>query len=232
MATRFYFTDSEAAAVSPTISSTDWTHILAERRRLLTTPDSSTLNLQAYSPDAADDLADGTAHHRQYVGDAMAAQTISGTVTAQFQGREDHAANNLFLTLKIYIVSNDGTTIKETLLAITRDTTNELRQDLAENRDFPSVAIASVDVEAGDRPVVEVGVGGDPGSGGGVQGHNAIMRWGCNASSGDLPVDDTETGTTFRPWIEFSDTITFGEAAVLPPLPTFVRQAVHRAFSY
>ena len=206
MATRFFFPETEAAAVSPTISSTDWEHINTLRRRLLATADSSTLTTTAYTPDAADHLVNGDAHHRQYVSDALTAQNVSGTVKGQFQCLEANAANNLFLTLKVYIVSNDGTTEKETLLAITRDTTNELATSLT-NRNFPSTAITAADLEAGDRIVVEVGLGGTPTAAGGTQGHNGSIRWGCNASGGDLAENDTETGTTFRGWVEFSDTI-------------------------
>jgi hypothetical protein len=207
MSTRCYFPETEAAAVSPTIEGADWEHINTLRRRLLfTTPDGSTLTTTAYTPDAADHLVNGDAHHRQYVSDPLSAQNISGTVKAQFQCLEANAGNNLFLTLKIFVVSQDGTTIKETLLAITRDTTNELATALT-NRNFPSTAISAADLEAGDRIVVEVGLGGTPTAAGGTQGHNGSLRWGCNASGGDLAENDTETGTTFRGWLEFSDDI-------------------------
>ena len=206
MASRLYFPETEAAAVSPTISATDWEHINTLRRRLLTSPDSSTLTTTAYTPDAADHLVNGDAHHRQYVSDPLPAQNISGSVKAQFQCLEANAANNLFLTLKIFVVSEDGATIKETLLAITRDSTNELATSLT-NRNFPSTALTAADIEEGDRIVVEVGLGGTPTAAGGTQGHNGSLRWGCNASGGDLAENDTETGTTFRPWIEFTDNI-------------------------
>lgn len=208
MPTRFFFPETEAAAVSPTISGADWEHINTLRRKLLATADASALTTTAYTPDAADHLVNGDAHHRQYVSDAIAAQTISGNVKAQFQCLEANNGNNLFLTLLIYVVSNDGTTVTGTLLAITRDTTNELGTAL-NNRNFPSTALSSVVANANDRIVVEVGLGGTPTASGGVQGHNGSLRFGGNASSGDLPEDDTTTATTYRPWLEFDGTISF-----------------------
>jgi len=122
MPTRFYFPLDETAAVSPTVSA-EWEHQNVVRRRLLATPDSSTLTTTAYTPDAADHGVDNDAHHRQYVSDQVAAQNVSGTFKLQLQGLEAHANNNQFLTVKIFAVSSDGTTIKETLFAITRDAT-------------------------------------------------------------------------------------------------------------
>lgn len=212
MATRFYFPETEAAAVSPTISA-EWEHQNVVRRRLIAdTPDGSTLTTTAYNPDGADHIADQDAHHRQYVSDPIAAQNISGNVKAQFQCIESHASNNLQLTLKIFLCSGDGTTIKETLLAITRkgtEPTTSLR-----NTSFSSNAISAADAEEGDRIVVEVGLGGLPTSGGGTNCHNGSIRFGGSASGGDLAENETETGTTFRPWLEFDDTISF-------PAPAF-----------
>jgi len=215
VATRFYFPLTEAAAVSPTISA-DWEHINTLRRKLLTTPDASTLTSVAYTPDASDHTPDEDAHHRQYVSDQLAAQTISAqTISAQFQALEADVNNNLFLTIKVFVCSSDGGTIKETLLAITRDDT-ELPAVLA-NRSFSATSTAAT-VESDDRIVVEVGLGGDPGGGGGVQGHNGQIRWGCDASSGDLPVSDSGGDLTFRPWLEFANTLTFatGDQTLTP----------------
>lgn len=207
MATRVYFPETEAAAVSPTISGTDWEHINTLRRRLLLTPDGSALTTTNYAPDGADDLTDKDAHHRQYVSDPLRAQTISGNVKAQFQCLEDNNANNLFLTLKIYVVSNDGSSVTGTLLAITRDAT-EAASSLT-NRAFGSTAMSSVSAADNDRLVIEVGLGGSCTASGGVQGHNGSIRFGCSAAGGDLAEDDSSTGTTVRPWVEFANTITF-----------------------
>lgn len=208
MPTRLYFPGSETAVVSPTISTSDWGHINTLRRRLLRSPDSSTLSTVAYTPDGADHLVNANAHHRQYVSDPLRAQTISGTFKGQFQCLEAHANNDLFLAIKIYVVSNDGSTVRGTALAVTRSTV-ELATALT-NRTFPSSTLTSVDAQFGDRIVIEIGVGGTPTAASGVQGHNGSIRWGGNASSGDLPEDNTTTTTTFRPWVEFSQDIAWG----------------------
>lgn len=208
MATRFYFPESQTTSLTPDISAITWSgHINTLRRALLTAPDGSALTTTAFTPDAADHLTDVNTCHRQYVSDRLAAQTISGNVKAQFQMSEANNGNNQFITINIFICSNESLP-KESVLSVTRDTTTELTTTLT-NRTFSSIGISSVDVEVGDHIVVEIGIGGLPTAAGGVQGHNASVRFGCNASSGDLPENDSETGTTFRPWIEFDDTITF-----------------------
>jgi hypothetical protein len=210
-ATRFYFPETEACAVDPT-DSAEWEHTAGVCRRAVTVADSSTLTTTDYSPDGADHLVDGDALFRQYVSDPVAAQTIGAqAVSGQFQTIENNAGNNIAIEVKLFIVSNDGGTIKETLLAITRDGTESATA--LTNRTWSGGTTSSADVEDGDRIVLEIGQGGAPTAAGGTQGHNGDIRWGCNASGGDLPVNDTDTGTTLRAWIEFANTITFQAAA-------------------
>src|SRR6188472_1778288 len=110
MATRFRLTaDTTAPSVSPALQS--YSHTQTTRRRLLTAADSSALATQAYTPDAADHIAAGDAHHVQFVSDPMSAgiafnnaQAISFSV----QGLEDHANNNLAVQFFAAIVSQDG----------------------------------------------------------------------------------------------------------------------------
>ena len=206
MATRLYFPSTGTPDISPTINNGgEWEHSNGVRRPLVTTVGSSALSTDAYTPDAADHLTDGDALIYQYIlTDKLAAQTISGqTVKWQFQCLEAHANNNLFLTLKIFVCGNDGT-IKETLLAIRRDST-EVATSLTNRGD--TATISSATVEDNDRIVIEIGLGGTPTATGGVQGHNGSIRFGESASSGDLPEDDSTTATTYRPWLEFANTL-------------------------
>jgi len=39
--------------------------------------------------------------------------------------------------------------------------------------------------------------------------HNGSLRFGSDGAGGDLPENDTETGTTFNPWLEFANDISF-----------------------
>lgn len=208
MATRVYFPNVGLPPVDPPAPvGTDWEHTNTNTKQLVITPDDTALATVAYTPDAADDLTNKDALHRQYVSEPLKAQTLSGNVKAQFQCLETLANDNLFLTLKILVCSNDGTTTQATLLAITRDTTTELAVSLT-NRNFPSTALSSYACADGDRLVIEIGLGGNITSGaGGTVGHNGSIRWGCVASGGDLPENNTEAGTTFRPWLEFANSI-------------------------
>ena len=211
MATRCYLPETEAADVSPTISTSDWGHIpgTPTRRRLRQrAADASTLTTTAVTPDAADHSVDANSHHRQYVSDPLCAQTISGTLTAQFQTLEAHANNNLQLTIGVWLVSRDGTTLRSVLLAPTRkgtEPTTSLR-----NTTFAAENLTSRTAVDGDRLVIEIGLGGTSAGGSGIQGHNGSIRFGGTAAGGDLAANETEAGTTFRPWVEFSGTISFG----------------------
>jgi hypothetical protein len=205
MATRFYFPLDQAAPVTPPSPAAEWEHNNGVTRALLVTPDGSTLTTTAYTPDGADDLTNRDSMHRQYVSDPLGPQTITGNVSGQFQCLEAHANNNLFILL----INTTGDTTRATLLAITRATSLELATSLT-NRTFPSTALTSTVVTPGDRLVIEVGLGGNiTTAAGGVQGHNGSIRWGCSAAGGDLAANETETGTTFRPWLEFTNTVLF-----------------------
>lgn len=227
MATRLYFPETQAAAVTPPAPTggTEWEHINSLTRALLTVPDGSALTTTAYTPDAADDLTNRDAMHRQYVSDPLGLQTLSGNVKAQFQVLEAHANNELRIALKILVCSYDGATTRATLLALTRATT-EANTVLA-NLTFQSVALTSYQIiNPGDRIVVEVGLGGNVTvATGGVQGHNGSIRFGCSAAGGDLPENETDTGTTLRPWIEFSNTFEFRTPGIVaaPHLRTHLR---------
>jgi len=228
VATTFYFPETLAAPVTPPAAAAAWEHINTVTRSLLTTPDGSTLTTTAYTPDAADDLVSGDALHRQYVSGPLIAQTLGGNVTAQFQMTEVNTGCNQFLTLKLLVCSNDGTTVRATLLDVTRDTTNEVATSLT-NRNFPSTALAGYTCIKGDRLVIEVGCGGTPTAASGVNGHNCSIRFGCSASSGDLPADDSTTGTTYRPWVAISTSVMFDDT---PGKVSVIGQAIHRAASY
>jgi hypothetical protein len=212
MATRFYFPLTQSAPATPLAAGSEWEHNNNLARRLVTAADVSTLTDVAYTPDASDHLVDNDALHRRYVSSALAAQTISGNINGQFQCLEAHANNNLFLTLKVSVISSNGATERAVLLAITRAST-ELATTLT-NRSFPATALTSYACAAGDRLLVEVGVGGNSANTSGTQGHNATIRWGGTATSGDLPVDETTTTTTYRPWVEFTANLTFVAATI------------------
>lgn len=210
-ATRLFFPETLAGDVTPPApgGSPTWEHVNSPLpiRKLLAAVDSSTLTTTAYTPDSSDHLVAGDACHRQYVSAPLQAQTFSGNIKAQFQCLEAHANNNLSISLLVKVCSGDGSSTQAFLLALTADGT-EVNTSLR-NITFASVALTGYTCIDGDRLVVEVGLSGAPTASGGVQGHNGSIRFGCSASGGNLPENDTDTGTTLRPWIEFSGGVLF-----------------------
>jgi hypothetical protein len=141
----------------------------------------------------------------QWVSDPIAEQTISGTVTGRFRAREVSSSLNARAQIVIRVVSGDGQTVRGTLLASdTAALSSEFTTSgTGENRKFPrtdDTALTSVDAEAGDRIVVEVGYRADS-----VASFGHIMT-GFEPDVIDLPED--ETATTGNPWLEFSAAIT------------------------
>jgi hypothetical protein len=213
LATKFYFPDTaDTSGLTPTISA-EWEHQNVIRRDAVTTPDASALATTAYNPDGADHIFDYNAHHRQYITGPLAAQTIAAqAVTAQFQCLESHASDNLKLTIKIFSIDSAGS-VKDTLLAITRagtEPTTSLR-----NTSFSGTTTERT-VVRGDRLVFEIGLGGLPTSGSGANVHNGSIRFGCSAAAGDLLVNKTEAGTTYRPWLNFANNMPL-DIGITPP---------------
>lgn len=203
--TRYRLTSSTTApGVTPAIQS--YSHTQTSRRQLLTS-DSSALTTSAYTPDGADHLVAGDAHHIQFVSAGLAAGlvfTSGNALKLCVQGLEAHANNNLELQLFVSIVDSAGTTVRATIRSKVVKT-GELNTSLRSL--FLSTTLSgSYTTVANDRLVVEISVVGTPTASGGTQGHNSSLRWGGNGAGGDLLENDTQTGTTLNPWIEFETT--------------------------
>jgi len=123
----------------------------------------------------------------------------------QARANEDNADANLYLSLCIRVCSNDGTTIRGTILSLTRDDV-EFDSTTYVNRQFTATSDSGdINAQEGDRIVIEIGQGGDPVGGGS---HNdGAVGVGDNAST-DLPENDTETAA-YNPWVELADTLDF-----------------------
>ena len=215
MPTRFRLTsDTTAPAVSPAYQS--YSHANATRRQLLTV-DTSALTSTAQTPDGSDHLVAGDTSHVQFVSDPLGAQTftIGDAFDYAVQGLEAHAANNLQVQIYIALVSNDGTSELATLRSKVAEGT-ELGTSLA-NRYYTGTLSGGYTCTGGERLVVEFSVTGTPTNSGGTQGHNATLRWGGAGAGGDLPENDTATGTTLNPWLEFANTLVW--SSLFPLLP-------------
>jgi hypothetical protein len=210
VATRFRLTNAATdPPVSPALQS--YTHNApADVRRKLLLADTSTLTTVAYTPDAADDITTGDALHCQFVSDPMVSGNVftSGdTLKMAIECLEDNAGNNLFLQVFVSVVDSAGTTVQATLRSKVADGL-EMATTLT-NRFHSTTLSASYTTVTDDRLVVELSAQGTPVATGGTQGHNAQLRWGGSGAGGDLGENDTDTGTTLNPWIEFATTITF-----------------------
>lgn len=198
--TRFRLPLSGTAPASP--ASQTYTHTQAIARRPLPTSDSTTLTTQAYAPDGADHIVAGDSLHVQLVSATIAVGTVinsGATVKLAIQGLEAHTNNNLFVQLWVGVCNSDNT-LAATLLGKTVDAT-ELATSLT-NRFFSATTSAGHTFTANQHLFIEISVQGTPAASGGVQGHNASLRWGANGAGGDLGENDTDTGTTLNPWFE------------------------------
>ena len=211
MATRFRYTATTTSpSVSPAFQS--YTHAMTLRRNLVLT-DSSTLTNVALTPDAVDHIAPGATGFVQFVSAPLGANTftIGDAFKQAIQALEASAPNNLQVQVFIGLVSNDGTSALATLRSKVLEGA-EIATTLR-NTFFSSTLSGGYTTVGGERLVIELSLSGTPTPGGGVDGHNGTLRFGGSGTGGDLPENDTETGTTFNPWIEFANTILFPAAS-------------------
>lgn len=215
MPTRFYLPSSGAAAVSPALDPNGvWEHESGFGRRPMSTSKTGTAFLSnSLIPDGVDHLVDADSLFLQFIGPSLAAQVLAvQTVKWQILASEQNVGNNCFTTLELFICSQDGLTIKETLLVITRDTVNELTTSLV-NRSFSATTSAAT-LEEGDRIVANMGIGGLPTATSGTQGHNGALRFG-DIDTVDLPEDDVATADD-NPWLEFANALLFPTSPLQP----------------
>jgi hypothetical protein len=144
---------------------------------------------------------------RQYVSDPLVAQTISGsgTVKGQIRVYEINALAEYCRGIIIKVVSNDGLTLRGTLLShFPSSLESEFATSLT-NRFFPnSQSLSEVVAQDGDRIVIEIGVRSFNTI---TSAYNAYFRFG-DAAASDLPEDETST-SDYNPWVEFSQTLDF-----------------------
>lgn len=219
MATRFYLPKTASATgISPTADA-DWedTSLLA-RVAMTTTSVSDAMATVSFSD--GDDTSKDVLF-RQYVSAALTGgQTISELQAIKAQARCTCLAGyDMRLTVGIRVIAGDGTTVRKTVLAVTRDGT--VAATSLTNRQFTATSAAgdyTTNADGLDRLVIEVGMGGDPTI---LLNHGSSLRLG-DAAASDLPEDDTDT-TDLRPWVELADTLTFGgggeESSTLTLMP-------------
>src|SRR6185503_7220296 len=123
-----------------------------------------------------------------FISPQLMAQTISGTVKAQFKAREFNVADNTTSAIGIRVMSADGSVVRGTLLAVGNQS---LPGELVEtsthrNKKFAAAtALTPVAALTGDRICVSIGF--THAAGATPEGQLVLG----NDSAGDLPEDDT-----------------------------------------
>jgi len=212
MPTRWYYRD-EPAPITTHTHHADWedTSILV-RKRAATIVNGTTELIFSFT-DA--DLTNKDILFLQLVSELMEpGQTIIEfqTVKAQFMVREAFSVNNMFLTLGMRVINDNGT-VNYTMLPPLRDNVEAQHSaSIYVNRQFTrgTGAIGDYSTVLGDRMVIEIGMGGTPSATGS---HSSDIRVFNGFSSGaDLPENDTDRSDTSlyaNSWIEIEDTLTF-----------------------
>lgn len=139
----------------------------------------------------------------QYIYGPLAAQTISGEVLGVMRVQESNGAADASTQMGIKVVSNDGSSVRGTALALSDDALAVEVSSLGlTSRFLPqgnnSEALTTVEAEAGDYLVIEIGMRGREAS---TTSRTFSWRIG-DAAASDLSYNQTGT-TDLRPFISF-----------------------------
>lgn len=221
MATRLYFPASSTPDVTPPFDESWWgTEAVAEAttHKLNNVKGSSAITIGSR-------IGPGTTGYfdwldRVYVSNQIAAGTVftgaSTTVKLQLMVREYNNNDNVNQILtRVKIVSQDGQTVRKLLADVLLSSVTEFINNVSHrNHSLAATTITqSYTTVAGDRLAIEIGYSATLGD---ASTPEASAKWGENAT--DLPENNTQT-TDGAPWIEFSNTITFSNAAPRTPRP-------------
>ena len=122
MATRFYAPSTGTAPVSPSVAAA-WEHT-GDLVRFPFFPwkTASAMANAAFTDEGAHSANNSDTVLCQYVSEPIVAQTLAAqTIKIQFRGSETNALNNISLTWLVKVVSNDGTSVTGTAVAIKRE---------------------------------------------------------------------------------------------------------------
>ena len=210
MANRFYFPSTGTAAVSVTPSA-DWnktTGAQTAKPLAVAGKTSTALANVANSENSASDYY--RVLIQQHVSPPLNGnQAISGTYAMYIMGMEDNAAAEFGLSVIVRVVSNDGTTVRGTLLngGLSSEWNTSLRNSGSNYNDLTLVNALN-----GDRIVVEIGF--NSGEQVSTTLYTGTIRIGDTGAT-DLPENETDTTQTKVPWLQFDDvTLAFSAEAV------------------
>lgn len=212
MASRFYF-GVYAPSISPAADAA-WDVAGSLVRRVLegekhgfpAALETLAVSTTSNSPAGAVDVLIG-----QYISAPLSGnQTISSAIKGQISAFESNAAANARMQCVIRVVSNDGTTVRGTLIAASAAALSNEFNTSTRNIKIPlggSTVPSSVNALDTDRIVVEIGWRKHESA----TTNRTVTFAGGNPIGTDLPEDETTVATN-TPWIEFADTLVFGTA--------------------
>lgn len=204
MATRFYFDASQSPAITPNFDA-GWeatgSAVRRNLRRAKRTGDSIASGSAISSTSGQDAL------HRQYISDPLKAGHIFNTgVTYKcyLRALESAANDNIRSRLGLRILSEDGATVRHTVLAIADYSTGAEWNTALRNKAFADgdAGSGSYTTVEGDRICLEVGHNDSAGVS-----ISGTTSWGSNAAT-DHGENETETAAN-APWFETSLNLTF-----------------------
>jgi hypothetical protein len=211
LATRLYLAAGTTPSGGITPAFAAWGGTASAVRRQLVLPTDPGADALATGASVASAVAGQSTLHRQYISEPLAAGIafVSGTSTfsCQIQGLESAINDNIINRVRaVKVVSQDGATLRATLIALGNATSVVEWAVVLTNLTFlnATAAGASYTTVAGDRLVLEVGHNDSAGAS--IAGQ---MRFGVTGQTGDLGVNETDTTTTLRPWFESSVNLTF-----------------------
>lgn len=200
--TRIYMPVTSGSDVTPQISTGYWTSTSANTVRQWVSP-AQTGGSATYGPITLDATsASASTLFVQYVSPPMAAQTISGNIKGQFRGVLSAASVTIFTQVVVTVVDPAGNIVATLLGAtpgnstLTATSTNKMTP--------PSTALTPYTCNTGDRIVIEIGMVRSVGT----NARTGSIVFGMSVTT-DAPEDNTSTGSTFKGWMEFSNTLQF-----------------------
>lgn len=206
MATRLYMVANTAPPITPDIDA--WTSTTGAVRRMLDTAKAATTEqLQVDIPATAGQ----SGLVAQFVSPPLAAQTISGTVTVTFRGRELATTDNVNKRWRsVRVVNSAGVTVATLDTLVATASTTELSGTTIQGQAHASASgFTSYACAAGDRLLVAIGYGT---SAGGTT-PQVLCEWG-GAGTDHANANSDVTGTV--PWVEFSQNLVWDTPSTTP----------------
>lgn len=202
MSTRFYLEPTTAATVSPSFDA-GWEQTgQAVRRKLIRK--TTVASLTALADSATITVPITTTQDilcAQFVSDPIPTQRVIGTFSFINRVFESATTANVSLAIVLYVVSQDGGTVRGTLFSTFNVDTEWAVAGSPATRIQTAAAITELSTQPGDRLVLEIG--GHAAAPSAATSYN--MRFGYNAAS-DFALTTALT-TDLNPWMELSQDI-------------------------